>query len=73
LFGTRPLQLFRQAAPLSCAIFTHVALREAPSALQADVSLYFVKTQFEVQDASCAMAIGANQDISRPAAKNILA
>jgi hypothetical protein len=67
------LQLFRQAAALSCAVFTHEALSEAPSALQADVSLYFVKTQFEVQDASWAIAIGSNQDISRPAAKNILA
>jgi hypothetical protein len=73
LFGTIPLQPFKQPAALSCAVFTHVALSEAPSARQTEVSLYFVKTQFDVQDASCAIAIGADQEISRPAAKNILA
>jgi hypothetical protein len=67
------LQPFRQAAAFSRAVFTHEAFSEAPSALQADVSLYFVKTQFEVQDASCAIAIDANRDINKPAAKNILA
>jgi hypothetical protein len=73
LFGTNPLQPFKQPAALSCAVLTHVALSDALSARQAEVSLYFVKTQFDVQDASCAMAIDANQDISRPAAKNALA
>jgi hypothetical protein len=73
LFGTRLLQLFKHSAALSFAVFTHKACCEAIGELQADVSLYFVKTQSDVHCASCAAAIGTNQDISRLTAKNVLA